>query len=1217
MIKIEKIDKIAASRKHSYSAPQWQAIAITGADVLVAAAAGSGKTEVLSERIARKVASNRWDIDRLLVLTFTTAAAKNMIVRIENKISERLLSTNKEEDLIYLRKQRMLMNDAYISTIDSFCLNVLKKFYYLVEEKIDNEIKYLSPNFSILSNSRGLLNETVGNVLEQLVQEDSNTTDLSFTVFGSKQNISSYIIDLYYKLLNIPNFQNYLDEDFTKLNDLVINNFEIEDNSIIDKFNKVSELTQKESIDIAIDFCKYVQQYLIDSKKESSLDILSLVNLDETKKEKIAKYADEDEVSIKSNQEQLEELEELISKLNTQFEIEDNIYDTGLLSGVHEVLVDYLNYFKVLEKMNLLAKSITSLLKKLHNDFIKRKRENNFLDFSDLNHLAIKALTREENGEIVPSEAAQYYKNYFLEIYVDEYQDNNNLQEYILNLIRGKGVYFFRVGDVKQAIYGFRGSNPDLFEQKYNSYRKLEIDNYSEKQEYSFEDDSEGICIVLKENFRSDVNILKSSNYIFNRLMGNKNAGVSYGEDSALYYPKAKEKNSSEIIPTRLINGKINYFTGELLEDKKSYREQSIENIAYEILLGIKNGKKYSDYAILVRNSTKMSSFKEVFVKYNIPLFFKEKVGFTESNAFNILYNILRFLDNTNRDASLLAILHTEVFDYSNDELLKLSITKGKNLFEKLQNSEKEKDYNTVNLLKKWLNFSLNNSLPNLLECIAIDTDFKNYLVTIDTNDEELDYYENFLDIVNDYQNIDNKLSGLVNQLKIIKNDEVFETKKRTPNDSVTLSTIHISKGLEYKIVFVADLDTSFSKRGYTGELLFTEIFGLSINAEELGQKFGLISSNIEKLNQLFKYNSILIKLREREEEVRNLYVALTRAENSLHLVSPNGVELNNEKAKDKPLYQALIEDDNFEKILNNLLSDYGEEFIFENEKDALFKDYESEPLVKDVEDSSGFDLQEFYKQFESKQQDESSKQSDNHTIEVKNKVFPAKTSYSALKKINTKDHEWNHNKEKRGYLELTTLKKSTSTSKAILRGNIIHKLFEKIVNDTRAGVEISDVVSYIDSLKKTDNLLQNIKEYRILSQEEFDNINNKDDIEKITNFINSELIKLVAKSEFCQTEIAFTTAKKAKELYDDSESDIDVILQGVVDLFIKISDEEAIIVDYKTDHVTSRNGEEVLRDRHREQLRIYKEAVAEYYKLNNIRTFVYSYVLSSLIEIE
>ena len=123
-----------------------------------------------------------------------------------------------------------------------------------------------------------------------------------------------------------------------------------EENSVIDKFNKVSELTQKESIATAIDFSEYVQQYLINSKKESSLDILSLVNLDETKKEKLARYIDEDEVSIKSNQEQLEEIKELISKLNTQFEIEDNIYDAGLLSEVHGVLIDYLNYFRVIEK---------------------------------------------------------------------------------------------------------------------------------------------------------------------------------------------------------------------------------------------------------------------------------------------------------------------------------------------------------------------------------------------------------------------------------------------------------------------------------------------------------------------------------------------------------------------------------------------------------------------------------------------------------------------------------------------------------------------------------------------------------------------------------------------------------------------------------------------------------------------------------------------------
>ncbi|WP_314085876.1 UvrD-helicase domain-containing protein [uncultured Gemella sp.] len=1212
MIKIEKIDNIAASRKYPPTSPQWQAIAITGADILVAAAAGSGKTEVLSERIARKVATNRWDIDKLLVLTFTTAAAKNMIVRIEDKISERLLSTKREEDLLFLRKQRMLMNDAYVSTIDSFCLNVLKKFYYLVEEKIDNQITYLSPNFSILANSKGLLIETIGNVLERFVQEDSISSDLLFAIFGSKQNISSFIMDIYYKLLNIPNFLNYLDTDFTRFNSLSLEKLNITEVEVVKEFEKIEELIGTEDITKALSFSRFINKCLENKLKQPSIDILSLVDLDTNKKERINKYFQIEEIE-KSNLEQLEEIKIIENNLISQLEIKDNVFDTALLNSIYNSLIDYVDYFKIIEKMDILSKSIINLLKKVHNDFIKRKRENNFLDFSDLNHLAIKALTKEENNEIVLSEAAQYYRNYFLEIYVDEYQDNNNLQEYILNLIRGEDVYFFRVGDVKQAIYGFRGSNPDLFEQKYNSYKKLVIDNYNIENEYSFESDSEGICIVLKENFRSDENILKCSNFIFNRLMGNKNAGVSYDEDSALYYPKAKENKEHEIIPTKFINGKTNYFTGDAIEDKKNYREQSIENIACEILNGVKKGKKYSDYAILVRNSTKMNSFKEIFSKYNIPLFFKEKVGFTESTCFNILYNLLNFLDNTNRDASLLAILHTEIFDYNNDELLQLSLQKGKSLFEKLQNSKTEKDNKTENQIKKWLNFSLNNSLPNLLECIESDIDFRNYLVTISVDDEELDYFENFVDIVNEYQRIDNKLSGLVSQLKTIKSEEVFETKKRTPNDSVTLSTIHISKGLEYKEVFVADLDTLFSKRGYTGEALFTENFGLSINVDNICERLGYSCSNVEKLNRLHNYNSILIKLREREEEVRNLYVALTRAKNALFIVSPNGVELNNDEAKDKTLSQALIEDDNFEKILNNLLSEYEAGFDFENERDAKFEGYATEPFYKETEAEFKFDLEDFYKNFEMKQQNKD----ENNKVEVRDKIFPAKTSYSALKKINTDASTFIQKKEKRGYLELTTLKSTNSSSKAILRGNIIHKLFEKIVNDIRNGMKILEVREYINNLKKTDNLFQNIKENRILTVEEFDIINNEDDLEKIENFVNSELMNTILSAEFCQTEIAFTTSKKARELYKESDSEIAVILQGVVDLFIRVSNKEAIIVDYKTDHVTTKTGENILKDRHKEQLRIYKEAVEDYYQLENIKTYVYSYVLSRLIEVE
>ena len=357
----------------------------------------------------------------------------------------------------------------------------------------------------------------------------------------------------------------------------------------------------------------------------------------------------------------------------------------------------------------------------------------------------------------------------------------------------------------------------------------------------------------------------------------------------------------------------------------------------------------------------------------------------------------------------------------------------------------------------------------------------------------------------------------------------------------------------------------------------------------------------------------MLIKLREREEEVRNLYVALTRAKNALYIVSPNGVQLNNEKAKDKSLSAALIEEENFEDILNNLLSEYEDGFNYENEKNAKFEEYKVTASCDEAQVEMKFDLDDFYKKFSEKQN-----MNDEIVIpERKNRVFPAKTSYSALKKINANESIHMHKKEKRAFLELTTLKSTSSNSKAILRGNIIHRLFERIVNDVRNGMVISDVAIYISNLKKTNTLIKNIKEGRILTEEEFNHINNKEDIEKIENFINSDLMKIVSSCEFCQTEIAFTTAKKAKELYSESNSEIDVILQGVVDLFIRVSDHEALIVDYKTDYVTNKTGEEILREKHKEQLKIYKEAVEDYYQFKKIRTYVYSYVLSRLIEID
>ena len=316
---------------------------------------------------------------------------------------------------------------------------------------------------------------------------------------------------------------------------------------------------------------------------------------------------------------------------------------------------------------------------------------------------------------------------------------------------------------------------------------------------------------------------------------------------------------------------------------------------------------------------------------------------------------------------------------------------------------------------------------------------------------------------------------------------------------------------------------------------------------------------------------------------------------------------------------KALFEEGDFEKILNVVLNDYSEDnYQYTSEHGASFEQYIPEVSGEIVEsgDENNYEdyLKEFYSEFSNKalkgeQIIEGAKS--------KNKFFPAKTSYSALKKINKQDEFIKNKEDKKGYLELSNLAKSTSTSKAILRGNVVHKLFERIINDIRKNKEINDIDNYLESLVKKDSILINIKEQRILTEEEYNLINNSDDKLKIYNLINNELIETVRTAKNCETEVAFTISKQAQQLYKESISEKEVILQGVVDLLVILNEKEYMIIDYKTDNVSVGAGDSILIERHKEQLRIYKEAVEQYYCVENVQTYIYSYTLSKLIKVE
>ncbi|MBF0714208.1 UvrD-helicase domain-containing protein [Gemella sp. GH3] len=1207
-IYLEKMDNYILNKKKKPTPSQWQAISLSGCDILVSAAAGSGKTEVLSERISRKIANSRWDINRLLILTFTKAAAENMTERIENKIEEKLSITGKKEDIEFLKRQRLLMGESQISTIDSFCSNVLRKFYYLVEENIKDQTIYLSPNFKVLTDNTNLLQKSIDYVLEDFANRDEEEFSIFFNEYFTKygDSLTKFLNNIYKKLLNIVNYRDYIEYKLIKNIEYCLGDID---------YKKIYTLLEGISIDsVDSNFEIVIKAVKLYQKELSKLnDITNLLN-DFEDNDNISEY---NMIYIKKIFDSLDINEDIGSNVVVTNEYLENILanmkeynstkSNDLLSKLYNQLSELRIILKNLMTTQVYAKYLKRILLAIDDEFILRKRKDSYLDFSDLSHLTIKALEKEINGKKVCTEAALYYKNLFLEIYVDEYQDNNDLQEYILNLIRGDNSTFFRVGDVKQSIYGFRGSNPELFEEKYRKYNKItdyiSDDIYDVSKDYKIDYSGEGICVILKENFRSEENILKTSNFIFNRLMYENNAGISYTLDNALYYPKVKPKGNSTI-PTYLISS----------NEKGVTDEQLVHNIAKEILYILETSEddiKFNDFAILFRNATGdfVSNIKSIIEQYGISVNYRDNDVFKNSHSVNIILNLLKFIDNQERDINLLILLRSAIFNYSNDELLALSMQSGKNLFKKISKSSKIKDINTANLLKKWINYSLNNSVIDTIKQIVIDTNFIEYLTTFEVNDLEVEYYENLLTIILEASKNNGNLSYVIEYLEYTLSSDISIEGKHTDN-SVLCMSVHKSKGLEYKYVFLVGLDKDLNTNWYK-QPIFSKEFGLAIKSEH---------SNLAKLYDIV-FN--FIHKKNIEEEIRILYVAFTRAEKGLYLVSRNmnlGTEFSNDENDKNHIINKAIKVKKYGELLNIVLEYYEREYL-ENinnitEQGAIF-DYKELIEIPTVFEKHNLQVED-YSIFDKDYIEDNGE----NIIFIENpedfnkRIYPAKTSYSALKNNSVK----NNSNE---YLKLKSL---TKNNNALLRGNIVHKLFERLISDIKVGLIINDLVNYLKDLVQTDNLFINVKDKRILTKEEFDFINNEQDLYFINKFLeNKILINLINNSVAIETEISFTTyisntdieniKNNKAEKFEIDGGETKTILQGVVDLLIKLDDNNYVVVDYKTDNLKLAKE---FKERHKNQLLVYSNAISNFYGDNiNIEKYIYSYTLGELIRVQ
>ncbi len=815
--------------------PRWtkeqeEAIYTSGKNIIVSAGAGSGKTAVLSERVLHKIEEGT-HVNELLILTFTRAAADEMKDRIRKKIS------GKEE----LKKELTLLNSSYITTFDSFALSVVKKYHYLLN--ITDNINITDESIVKIQNKKILdeiFERSYKNIrFQELIKKYCIKTDkvLKENILSIALKIDGFI-DPFGFIDNVYN--NFFNENNV---DNLLKTYE----SIINDLKKTIEL-EIENMSL------YFDSDYIEKVNDAVYNILN---------------ADIDELHLYST-----------VKLPTvpRGSSEEAKASKDSLKKACDKLLSYGNYGTINDIKNDIYSTkdtvltILDIIKEFLLEIEKYKKENDIYTFNDISKLSIKILKENEN-------IREELKSSFKEIMIDEYQDTNDVQETFIGMISNNNVYM--VGDIKQSIYRFRGSNPEIFKEKYSNYSK----------------DIGGYKIDLIKNFRSRSEVLDNINKIFCLIMDYNLGSAEYSVSHQMVY-------GNTAYDTEKVDGfNYNFRVLEYLNKQKESGFSDIEVEIFTIAKDIKNkldnnfqvfdkedGKlrnaTYNDFVIILDRSKYFDDFKKIFEYFDIPLTILKDGKLNSTTDILLIKNLVDFIIKIKEDVydidfkyDFISIARSFLYEYSDEYIFDI-VTNNKikettiyndlstlsdklnsytssllfndildvtNFYNKLN---KVGDYEEVNVRLKTIN-SLSSSLSSLGLSIM---DFRDYLTDIIENDEDIKY--------------------------------ATYTKE---GNSVKILTIHKSKGLEYPICYFADLDHEFNTSELKDKFIVDKKYGLIVpsNLEEIDNSL---------LKEMYKYD---FNREEVSEKIRLFYVALTRAREQMIIVLPDRETRTLEKNND------------------------------------------------------------------------------------------------------------------------------------------------------------------------------------------------------------------------------------------------------------------------------------------------------------------------------
>lgn len=1137
----------------------------TRGSVLVTAAAGSGKTAVLVERVISMLTSDHpTSIDRLLIVTFTNAAAAEMRQRIEKRLTEEL---NKNPQNRHIAKQLMLLPSAQICTIDTFCIN-------LVRDNFD--VFGIAPDFKIGEDG------TLGTLYDTAVKDvlssyyDNNIENLSklLSALGATYG-DGKLIDAVFSVFrysrNLPFPDEWLEYARTLYDDIE-GNFTLWRGDVSEHESAFSKA--KNSIDEALSLVDENEK-LTDKYKGTLLNMQSTCNgiLEEIKQnnaDKILSFCDDLDIPAVPVR-TADKAVPAARKAREDFLCACDEFASAF--SVDEITAK--------EQLKITAPYVQMLLEiveKFSNRLYNLQTEKNIFTFYNTEQMALELLCRYEDGKYYMSDFAKDLFSQFDEVLVDEYQDVNDLQDTLFSLVSGYGEKLFAVGDVKQSIYGFRGANPANFVDKKDSYIPL----YDAK-----EDDKKKI--VLSSNFRSRKGVCGFINYFCSLIMSRDLGGVDYDKEEYLNAAADYAEKDEPDVEMHILSGKESEDDNPVIEAKHiaAYIKNAVKK---GISLRADDGERratYGDFAILLRSpGTQSDVYLRELQKLGIPARF-DTGGFINSVEVSLLLALLKVIGNPTHDVPLLTLMMSPLFAFTADDvaLVRLCDRKG-SLYSALIAAAKDgnkKAEDMLTVLQKFRRGAITRSVEGLISWLFEETGLLDFVSAMDDGERRRNNLLLCLYYAKNYESDGKDIRGFTSYMEKIGPGIKTPSGKGGEN-AVTIVSFHGSKGLQYPICIIAGAFKRFNDKDLKKALVMDR---------KLGVAFKMVDTENNVSIDTIARKAIIAKMKAGllSEELRVMYVALTRAEEKLVVL------LTSANPQKRALAVAEKIKDGEEKALISSVSGYFDWFMYAllrldscaQMREILEIDLE-EKFIKSCKDCAVSLVYTALSDESVETEENCLPESSPDLEEIKNR-FEFSYPYSRLREIKSKTSVSDivHVEEKSGEYVLRPAFASRSGLTPAERGTATHK-FMQFADYTAAAEDLEGEIA-------------RLTEKEFLSVAEADAVNKTE----ICKFFQSKLYARMEKGDV-HRELRFLS-----EFSQIPEFPLEkTVVQGIIDCVIE-EDDGLVVVDFKTDRV---GDEQTLIDRYRKQLDLYAEACEKMFGKKVLEKIIYSFALSKSISL-